>query len=131
MSMSTIRVLRSKRLCLKNDLRITSPQKLLSSSRLTVPDQLDIGGTFHLLLLPVGLVPVQVEEYDDQARHQIQMLVEPVGLEDAFGDVKLGGSLQNQHLIIKGSARSLASKRAAVVTLFLTLGYSWSPSSSL
>ena len=61
---------------------------------LILPDEIDPRGALHLLLLPVRLVPVQVVEDHHETRHFVQVLAEPVGLEYAFGYIKVEWSLR-------------------------------------
>lgn len=60
-----------------------------------LPDDLHPSGTLRLLLLPLRLVPVQLVEHHHQRGDQVEVLVHPAGLQDAFGNVPLvGGPLE-------------------------------------
>ena len=49
------------------------------------PDDLYLGGTLCLFLLPLKVVPVEVKEEDNQGGYLVALLVQPVGLQDARG----------------------------------------------
>ena len=71
-------------------------RKILVTNGNSLPDNLDLGGTFHLALLPHDLVPVEVKEGDNDSWHQVEVFAHPRGLLDALGIVPLiRGTLQN------------------------------------
>ena len=86
------RVLRSAKLCLVV-INLLSCQYvvIVVVLLLLLPDEIDPGGALHL---PVRLVPVQVVEDHHETRHFVQVLAEPVGLEYAFGYIKVEWSLR-------------------------------------
>lgn len=63
-----------------------------------LPDYFHPSGTFHLLLFPQGLIPIQVKEDDYHSRDQSQVLVHPPFLQDSLWDVPfIGLSLTNKN----------------------------------